>query len=411
MDQARASSTSRFRSGNRDKLGRRRKVHRSLFRNRRITVAAAGIASLTLLAAGCSSSATSSTSAASTSSSSTAAIGPLPCKPGTLDGKTVLLSPYWLDNFNTANTYWQKKYLVACGASKVDIINPNAVASSQLTTIGTAVSSHSYDLIAWAPVDPSSAPTTIRQIQNAHILQLVNFASFPPGSLKGLSYAATWVDRTKQYIPAAQAAAKFVLKHPNLGKPTIAYVGDLPTSLQCKQTFQSLVAGVRDVYPDAKVVADIGATGQSDADTKMANFITRGIKFNIFAGCGGAVALGGISAINAAGLGKAIDKVPQHVYEMSPDGSPPELQQLWDENSSVMRVGLFGPKDAAFAGVQLMAGLLTGAIKPTANVAKEAYIKFLTPDCQQSRQIAIAQFQGVPGFTVPKCSFTYTGND
>jgi hypothetical protein len=34
----------------------------------------------------------------------------------------------------------------------------------------------------------------------------------------------------------------------------------------------------------------------------------------------------------------------------------------------------------------------------------------ITPDCAKWRPIVLDQFQGVAGFTVPTCSFTYTGS-
>src|SRR5437016_4464298 len=67
---------------------------------------------------------------------------------GPLSGKKVLVVPYWLDQFNTANTSWISRLLTAAGA-KVDVINPDKSASRQLDIIETAIANKSYNAIAW----------------------------------------------------------------------------------------------------------------------------------------------------------------------------------------------------------------------------------------------------------------------
>src|ERR1700693_4472980 len=58
-------------------------------------------------------------------------------KGGVLAGKRILVIPYWLDAFNTANTSWIARLLKAEGAAKVHIINPNKDPSKTLNIIET----------------------------------------------------------------------------------------------------------------------------------------------------------------------------------------------------------------------------------------------------------------------------------
>src|SRR5579863_2724388 len=63
-----------------------------------------------------------------------------------LAGKRVLLSPYWLDTFGTANASWLTRLLEPYGV-KVDAVNPNGVASKQQDVFQTALTSHNYDVV------------------------------------------------------------------------------------------------------------------------------------------------------------------------------------------------------------------------------------------------------------------------
>lgn len=325
---------------------------------------------------------------------------------GALQGKRVLITPYWLDNFNTANTSWIARLLKPMGV-ETDVINPNAQSSKQLNTIETAISSQNYDEIVWAPVDATTAGTTIRKIQQARIPQLLNVSGAKPG-MDGLQFAAISVDWTTVYVPAGEDAARYVKAHPNLGPARIAWVGDLPASQVCRERFSGLEKGVKTVIPDAEVVFNEGASSQEQARSKMTDFITRDIPFNIFAGCGGTVSLGGIAAINAAGLGGAVNKAPEHVYMMSLDGSPPELDLLWKGNVALMRAGLFGPKRAAQVAVKTIADQLTGKLPYDKASDASVDLIWLTPDCDKERPVAVEQFEGVQGFKVPECSFKYS---
>jgi ABC-type sugar transport system substrate-binding protein len=169
------------------------------------------------------------------------------------------------------------------------------------------------------------------------------------------------------------------------------------------------VNGVHEVSPQAPVVYNQGASSESNATSEMTDFLTRKIHFNIFAGCGSAVTLGGIAAIDAAGLGGAVNKVPQHVYMMSLDATPPELQFLWSSTSSEMAAILNPPKNSAAVAVQLIENEVTGHVAYNASAESAVQFTTITPNCAVFRPFMIAQFAGVADFTIPKCTFTYTG--
>ena len=316
-----------------------------------------------------------------------------------LKGKKVLVSPYWLDAFGTASSSWITRLLQPYGV-QVDAVNPNGTASKQQDELSTAIADHSYDVIVWQPVDSQTAAANIKRIQDAKIPQVVEFAS--PG-IGGLNYAVASVDWRKSFAPAGADAAKFVLAHPALGPVKVAWMGPYPSVQICDDRFNGFMDGVKSVAPDAKVVFQGGATNQEQARSKMTDFITRQVDFNVFAGCGATEANGGFAAINAAGLGGAKNKVPEHVY-MAGEADPTGLQYLWKPDSAVMTAYLFGPKSAAETDVEMILGQLTGKIAYDQAVNKPIGVTWLTSDCEKSRAEALDQFKGVQGFSVPACS-------
>ena len=152
-----------------------------------------------------------------------------------------------------------------------------------------------------------------------------------------------------------------------LGTPLVAWLGSYPTTADCNTRLQGLMAGLKSVEPKAQLVFDQGGAAASDSQRKVADLITSGKKFNIFDGCGSTQSLAGYAALQAAGLAKAVNKVPQKVFIMSQDASPPELQLLWDPTSAMMISDLNPPKDAAAESVNLLNQQIVGNVSLTSS--------------------------------------------
>jgi len=327
--------------------------------------------------------------------------------PVDLTGKRILLVPYHLDNFNSGEQSWRQRFFESEGAT-VTIQNPNTDASKQLTILETAIADETADLIIWQPIDSVTAPVQIKKIQDAGILQILDFANVPEG-VNGLNFAEMVVDFSTEYYDAAVRAGMYMQAHPELGPVQIAWIGDLPTSTNCNQRETGLINGIKSVVPDAQVVWEGQANNQAQANTKMTDFITTGTKFNVFAGCGGSASLGGIAAIRAAGLGDAVNKVPKNVYMLSMDATPPELELLWNPDVSLMGSVFQGPKDFSYGAITLGNNLLTGVTPNDAPALGYGVATVFSPDCAKYRAYALDQYQGVQGVSIPDCTFTYTG--
>ena len=329
---------------------------------------------------------------------------------GPLAGKKILAIPYWLDNFGIAYSHWLSEDIKAAGGDTT-VINANAVSSRQLDAINNAVNTGQYAGIIWEPIDETAAATTIKAIQTAKIAQVV-FQGVPQGKW---SAPIVSLDEHHSLTASGVIAAKYLKTHPQLGSvPLAVFMGVYPQNANCVLRMKSFLNGLRSVTPSAKVVYFGAAKNQADATRLMSDFINKHQKFNVTSGCGSASTLGVVAALNAAGLGKAHavgtdNKVPEHVFITTQDGTPPELQYLWNKNSAVMVSSLLPAKDGAKATVPIMIRLLSGDLPLDSNLVVQFGWKPMSPNCKQYRPQVLSQFAGVPNFSVPKCSFTYTG--
>ena len=330
---------------------------------------------------------------------------------GPLEGKKFLLVPYWLDNFGIAYTHWLDTYIKAAGGSST-AINANAVSSKQLSVINNAVNTGQYQGLVWEPIDQAAAATTVKEIQDAKIAQVV-FQGVPQGKW---SAPIVSLDETHSLTAAGVIAAKYIKSHPKLGpRPLGVFMGVYPQNSNCVLRMKSFLNGLRSVTPSAKVVYFGAAKNQADSARLMSDFINTHKQFNVTNGCGSASTLGVVAALNAAGLGGASrvgtdNKVPQHVFIETQDGTPPELQYLWSKNSAVMVSSLLPAKDGAKVTVPILTRLVGGSLPLDSKLVVQFGWKPLSPNCQKYRAEVLSQFAGVPGFKVPKCSFRYTGS-
>jgi ABC-type sugar transport system substrate-binding protein len=350
----------------------------------------AAFAACALILSGCGSSGSSGSSSSSASS---------------MKGKKILIVPYWLDNFNTGYTSWITRDLKKEGATTT-VINANAVASRQLDAINNAINTKQYDGIVWAPIDLDAAANTVKQIQAAGIPQVVFEADLDPSQVK---VPQVNLDEKNSLTAAGKLAATYIKDHPKLGsQPLAAFMGVYPQNSTCVTRKDSFLKGMQSVTPDAKVVYFGAAQNAADATTKMSDFITTHTKFNITIGCGSASTLGALAAMKSAGLANAVNKVPTKVFAMTQDGTPAELDSLWNKDSALMVSMLLPPKTGAQQTVNLLSKLVTGKLPLDSTESVQFGWTPITPDCAKYRPEVLSQFKGVQGFDVPKCSFSYT---
>jgi ABC-type sugar transport system substrate-binding protein len=323
-----------------------------------------------------------------------------------LEGKRILMVPYWLDNFDTAWANWTTRLFDEVGV-EVTVINANANSTRQLDAIDTAINGGQYDGIIWGPIDMDSAANTVDRIQKAGIPQLVFGAS-----LEGINVPQLNLDVDNALTEDGRIAATYVLGHPELGDSIkAAFISTYPVTTDCDRRRKSFIKGIEETDPSAEMVFEGQASNSADAADKLTDFINQGIDFNIFAACGADMGLGGLSALKSAGLAKADNKKPANVFIMTQDATPPELQELWDKDSALRISSLLPPKDGAESTFEIMSKLLKGEIGLDSTESAMLGWTPVTPDCEKNRAMILDQFEGVDGFDVPECSFTWTGDE
>lgn len=319
----------------------------------------------------------------------------------TLEGKKVLMIPYWLDNFGAAWGQWTVTLFEEQGV-EVTLVSTDAETTKQLDAIEAAIGSLQYDAIIWQPIDADSATATALRIQEAGIAQVIFNADFEPGQ-DGLHTPQIQIDNVSGFGVSGQVVAQAVMDNPELGDHVkLAWLGAFPAIPICDNRRDALIEGIKSVDPNMELVYEDGIASVADANSKIADLITSQADFNVYFGCGGNQGIGGGAAIDAAGLGGAVDNVPVDIVQGAED-TPPELVKLWDPSSSVITGMTMEPKRFAQVSVELLSRLMTGALAIDSDEILKEGLTSLTTDCQASRAIIEENYQSIPNFEIPEC--------
>jgi ABC-type sugar transport system substrate-binding protein len=170
---------------------------------------------------------------------------------------------------------------------------------------------------------------------------------------------------------------------------------------------QGFLDGVTGVMGADNVEVKFRDTVQHQRDisqAQMEDLLQRDPDFNIFTACGADGVLGGIAALQAAGRATAVDKVPQTEYIFTIDGTPSELELLFDPNSSVMETMTLTPKENGTAAVDGLERLISGELAPTEDETLSLPGVLLSPVCEETAAIFQEQYGLNQDFTPLDCS-------
>jgi ribose transport system substrate-binding protein len=235
------------------------------------------------------------------------------------------------------------------------------------------------------PIDPAAATAMVKQAQGAAI-PVVTWAVGPVPDVE-----VPFVDLAEydQAFEAGATAAKWVKENLNQ-TPQIVDLG-VPKNTNCENRENGFIEGAKDADPTTKVVAQPNGGGARVVSQKaMSDIIQSGIDFNIVTGCNGESTIGGLLALQAAGRGLAVDKVPVSEYLFSVDGTSAEIDYLLDPTSPLMQTLALAPKDNVKV---LLDGALALANGDEDN-SWEAHLKdtFIEPDCDSANAFLKDQY-------------------
>jgi len=137
----------------------------------------------------------------------------------------------------------------------------------------------------------------------------------------------------------------------------------------------------------------------------MEDLIQSGADFNMFFACGGTGAVGGMQALEAAGLAKAVNGVPQDVWVLTVDATPMELEYLVDPTVSVAVTIALTPKTNAMVFLDNFKKILTGEIDPDSDYVANApgVLLWKEDGCEKIRDTLSDQYAVVPGYSSLEC--------
>jgi ABC-type sugar transport system substrate-binding protein len=253
--------------------------------------------------------------------------------------------------------------------------NANDTPTGQQNCVDEMISSKVAGVIM-QPSSDSSATSQIKQMQGAGI-PVVTWAV---GPTTGVSAPFLGLDERPQSVAAGVTAAKWVEAHFHT-KPSVALVS-IPGNTNCTNRMGGLLAGVREVDPTAKLVANENGEGSTlPSENVMANIIQSGKKFNIVGACNGDSSIGVLDALRAAGRGKAVNKIPLTEYVYSADGIPSQMSLLLSKTSSLMEVIGLDPVTNASGDVAALVKYMNKKIPST--YVGNLFDTVLLPNCAQ----------------------------
>jgi ribose transport system substrate-binding protein len=320
---------------------------------------------------------------------------------GPLAGKTVVLAVYWLDSYGSALADWTKKAVEAEGGT-LQVINPNADAVKQANSIQNAITQHVAGIM-WQPIDAKSASPLIQKI-HASGIPLVLFGSYVSPKQQGTNEPQVIIDDYAATYKMGQAAAHYVAKTWPGQPPKVVAFNDNTDPLVVARV-AGFMAGLRSVAKNTQVVFDDNVqTGVTTAQAKMQDIITAHPDFNVVLGTGGDTASGMMAALQAAGRAKAVNKKAANEWIGLIDGTPQELQELFDPSTSVEQVLTVTPKENASLNVGELTKIITSKLKPTSGDVVKAAGVILPTSCTGAVAIFMKEYGIVKGYKPPKCS-------
>ena len=325
-----------------------------------------------------------------------------------LDGKKVAFLLWSYDAYQQGQGNWFVEVATERGAEARAIdgqVDPNAQVKIMSDLVAEGV-----DAIAFQPVEPAAAVNAIGEAQAAGIPVYLIGAKPDPAS--GVTAPAALFNDYEITKVAGQHAADW-LKATKPGEPAKLIIFDILEIAYCTDgRMQGFVDGVTEAMGEENVeilFRDTVEHKRDVAQAKMEDILqTDMADFNIFTSCGADAVLGGISALQAAGRATAVDKVPQTEYIFTIDGTPSELELLFDQNSSVMETMTLTPKENGTAAADGLDRLLSGELAIDSDETLSLPGVLLSPDCEVTAGIFEEQYGLNQDFQPLDCS-AYAG--
>jgi len=309
-----------------------------------------------------------------------------------LDGKKVAFLLWSYDAYQQGQGNWFVKVATDRGAD-ARAIDGQVDPANQVKVMSDLVA-EGVDAIAFQPVEPAASVNAIAEAQAAGIpVYLIGAKPDPASGVLAPSALFNDYEVTKV---AGQNAAKW-LQANKPGEKAKLMIFDILEIAYCTEgRMQGFVDGVTETMGEENVEIVFRDTVEHKRDVaqaKMEDILqTDMADFNILTSCGADGVLGAIAALQAAGRAQAVDKNPVSEYIFTIDGTPSELELLFDPNSSVMEVMTLTPKENGTAAADGLERLLSGELEMTSDETLSLPGVLLSPDCEVTAGIFQEQY-------------------
>jgi ABC-type sugar transport system substrate-binding protein len=191
------------------------------------------------------------------------------------------------------------------------------------------------------------------------------------------------------------------------GETARVVIFDILTLPLCKEgRMDNFLGGLEEVMGEDNVeivFRDTVEHVRDQSQARMEDLLQVEQDFNVFTACGADGVLGGIAALQAAGRARAEDKVPVTEYIFTIDGTPSELELLFDPNSSVMETYTLTPKLAGTEAIEGLRKIMAGEYEMTEEVVIPLPGTLLPPDCNEVALIFEEQYGLNDGYQPLQC--------
>ncbi|HZW00922.1 MAG TPA: sugar ABC transporter substrate-binding protein [Candidatus Deferrimicrobium sp.] len=312
--------------------------------------------------------------------------------PSSLEGKKVAFLLWSYDAYQQGQGNWFVKVATDRGA-EARAIDGQVDPSMQVKVMSDLVA-EGVDAIAFQPVEPAAAVNAISEAQAAGI-PVYLIGAKPDPSSGAVAPSALFNDYEVTKVAGQNAATWLQANKP--GEKAKLMIFDILEIAYCTDgRMQGFVDGVTEVMGEENVeilFRDTVEHKRDVAQAKMEDILqTDMADFNIFTSCGADGVLGGVAALQAAGRATAVDKNPVSEYIFTIDGTPSELELLFDPNSSVMETMTLTPKENGTAAADGLERLLSGDLEMTSDETLNLPGVLLSPDCAVTAGIFQEQY-------------------
>jgi ABC-type sugar transport system substrate-binding protein len=308
-----------------------------------------------------------------------------------LAGKNVAFVLWSYDGYQQAQGNWFVQEATDRGA-QARAIDGKQDPNAQVQILSDLVA-EGVDGIVFQPVEPNASVNAINEVQAAGIP--IFLLGYRPDPSTGAVAPSALFDDHLSTIEAGKHAGEW-LQANRPGEPAKVVIFDILTLPLCKEgRMDGFLEGLTEVMGEENVEIKFRDTVEHKRDVAQAQMedqLQRDPDFNVFTSCGADGVLGGIAALQAAGRAQAVDKVPQTEYIFTIDGTPSELELLFDPSSSVMETYTLTPRQNGIAGVEGLEQLMTGELQPTQDIVIPLPGVLLPPSCEETAVIFEEQY-------------------